>query len=98
VYDGTAVLGLNNPKFVGYTLPRTTATLGDVSFVGTADFHLTASSPAAGKGNITFNPLTTLQGYYDVIVPVDPNFGSSEITAPGKDIGAFQLDGTGNKH
>jgi len=98
VYDGTAVLGLNNPKFVGYSLPRTTPTLGDVSFVGTADFHLTATSPAAGKGNTTFVPLTSIQGYYDIIVPVDPNFGSSEITPPGKDIGAFQLDGSGNKH
>jgi len=98
VYDGTAVLHLNNPKFVNYTLPRITANLGDVSFVGTADFHLTASSPAAGKGNTSFLPLTSITGYYDIIVPVDPNFGSSEITPPGKDIGAFQLDGTGNRH
>jgi hypothetical protein len=97
-YDGTSVLGVNNPTFAGFTLPRTTAHLGDVCFVGGADFHLTASSPANGKGTTVIRPLTAPGGFANTVVPVDAFFGSSEITAPGKDIGAFQRDGTGNKH
>jgi hypothetical protein len=90
VYDGSAAVGKNNPQFVNFPLPQTTAKLGDVSFVGTFDFHLKTGSPAVSKGYTGFEPLK--------VVPVDPNFGSSEITPPGKDIGAFQTDGTGNKH
>jgi hypothetical protein len=90
VYDGSAIVGKNNPQFVNFSLPQTTAKLGDVSFVGAFDFHLKSVSPAISKGYTGFDPLK--------VVPVHPNFGSSEITAPGKDIGAFQADGTGNKH
>jgi len=92
VYDGSSVVGKNNPLFVGFTLPRNTAfNLGDISFVGTSDFHLQATSPAIGKGFTGFTPVETG-------IPVDKNFGSSEILAPGKDVGAFQSDKTGNQH
>jgi hypothetical protein len=89
-YDGSAVVGKNNPQFVNFPLPQTTRRLGDVSFVGGYNFRLQPASPAAGKGTTAFTPLT--------VIPVDPRFGSSEITPPGKDMGAYQLDGTGNKH
>lgn len=90
VYDGTAVVGKNNPLFVGFTLPQTTTNIADFSFVGTADFHLQGGSPAIGKGFTGFTPLA--------VVPISANFGATEITAPGADIGAFQRNGTGNKH
>jgi hypothetical protein len=91
VYDGSKAIGKNNPNFVGFLLPRsTTYKLGDISTVGNSDFHLKSGSPALNVGYIGFDPLK--------VVPVDPIFGSSEITAPGKDMGAFQSDGSGNQH
>ncbi|WP_143306947.1 hypothetical protein [Chitinophaga vietnamensis] len=56
---------------------------------GTSNYRIKASSPAAGKGNITFSPLrtTTLTGEY-----------AADVMAPGKDLGAYQVDGSGNQH
>jgi len=88
MYDGTSLVGQNNPKFVNYSLPN--LNFMNQASVDAFDFHLQASSPAAGKGLTTFSPITN--------VPVDKNFGSSGITPPGKDIGCYQLDGTGNQH
>ncbi|WP_354359566.1 hypothetical protein [Pedobacter sp. UYP30] len=89
IYNGAAVVGKNDPMFVNYSLPQTN--FKKIASVGVYDFHLKSNSPCAGKG--LTSALTALN-----VVPVDPNFGSSEITPPGKDIGAFQLDGTGNQH
>ena len=88
IYDGSSLVGKNNPLFVNYPLPN-------LNFVNQAsvdgfDFHLQANSPAVGKG---FNGFSAIAN-----VPVDPNFGSSGITGPGKDIGCYQQDGTGNRH
>lgn len=87
-YDGTSLVGQNNPMFVNYPLPN-------LNFVNQAsvdafNFHLQAGSPAVGKGYTGFTAIAN--------VPVDPNFGSSGITPPGKDIGCYQADGTGNQH
>ncbi|MEI7525085.1 MAG: hypothetical protein WCJ95_12185 [Mariniphaga sp.] len=87
-YDGSSLVGQNNPKFVNYTLPN--MNFASQASVDGFDFHLQASSPAAGKGLTTFSPIEN--------VPVNKNFGSTEITPPGKDIGCYQLDGTGNQH
>ena len=87
-YDGTALVGQNNPKFVNYPLPNLNY-LNQAS-VDAFDFHLQANSPAIGKGYTAFAPI--------VNVPIDKTFGSSGITPPGKDIGCFQMDGTGNQH
>jgi hypothetical protein len=87
-YDGTSLVGQNNPKFVNYPLPATNY-LTQASIDG-YDFHLASGSPAIGKGYKAFAPLTT--------VPVDPNFGSTEITLPGTDFGCYQADGSGNQH
>lgn len=88
IYDGTSVVGKNDPMFVNYPLPQ--SNFKKIAAVGSYDFHLTSGSPCVGKGTTAFTPL--------VVVPVDPDFGSTEITPPGKDIGAFQLDGSGNHH
>jgi hypothetical protein len=88
-YDGTSLVGTNNPKFMNYPLPNTNFV--NQASVDAFDFHLQASSPAVGKGYTGFSPITAG-------IPIDPNFGSSGITPPGKDIGCFQQDGTGNQH
>jgi len=43
-----------------------------------------------GKGYTGFSPYA--------VVKLDKTFGVTEITPPGKDIGAYQTNGTGNKH
>lgn len=90
VYDGSAVVGKNNPLFVNFPLPQTNKRMGDVSFVGSYNFRLQATSPAIGKGYTGFTPLN--------VVPVNANFGATVLTPPNKDIGAFPSDNTGNKH
>ena len=89
-YDGSAIVGKNNPSFVNFPLPQTTKKMGDVSFVGTFNFRLQSTSPAIGKGYTGFSPLN--------VVPVNANFGATVLTPPNKDIGAYPSDGTGNKH
>ncbi|MEI6408850.1 MAG: hypothetical protein WCR52_05680 [Bacteroidota bacterium] len=87
-YDGTSLVGKNDPLFVNYPLPN--LNYQTQASIDGFDFHLKSSSPAIGKGYQGFAPLT--------LVPVDPNFGSSGITGPGKDLGCYQADGSGNKH
>ena len=90
VYDGTAILGKNNPMFVSFSFPATAKKLGDVSFVGTFNFRLQSTSPAIGKGYTGFTPMA--------VVPVDAKFGATEITLPSADMGAYPTSGKGNKH
>ncbi|GAB4043286.1 hypothetical protein [Spirosoma jeollabukense] len=91
VYDGSAVVQKNNPQFVNFPLPYVaTKKISDVTYVGTWNFRLLSTSPAIGKGTTSFSPLT--------VVPVSPNFGSSEITPPSTDIGAYPSNGKGNLH
>lgn len=87
-YDGTSLVGKNDPKFVNYPLPNTNY-VTQASIDG-FDFHLSSSSPAIGKGYKGFTPIAN--------VPLDANFGSSGITPPGSDLGCFQVDGSGNQH
>jgi len=90
VYDGTPLVGLNNPQFVNYTLPN--LNFATQASVDSYDFHLKSNSPAIGKGTTTaFTPITTG-------IPVNANFGATEITAPGADMGCYQSNGTGNHH
>ncbi len=88
-YDGSSLVGKNDPQFANYTLPN--LNFASQASVDGYDFHLKSSSPAIGKAYQGFTPVTAG-------IPVDPNFGSSGITPPGKDIGAYQADGTGNQH
>ncbi len=92
VYDGSSLVGKNNPMFQNFPLPAAAGSWITQCSVDGYNFRLQSGSPAAGKGTTTaFKPITTG-------IPVDANFGSSGITLPGKDIGAYQLDGTGNQH
>jgi hypothetical protein len=85
-----AILGANNPQFVNGPCPMPAGrNLRDISIVGNYDFHLKPISPCIGKGFIGFSPRAD--------VPVDLRYGATEITPPGKDIGAFQLNGFGNQ-
>ena len=89
IYDGSSLVGKNNPMFKNYTLPN--YNFKTQCSVDGYDFHLQTGSPALGKGTTTaFSPVAN--------VPVDANFGSSGVTPPGKDIGCYQADGTGNQH
>ena len=86
-----AVLGANDPQFVNAPIPMPAGLrLADISFVGAYNFRLKATSPCVGKGYTDFSPRTD--------VPVDAKYGVTEITPPGKDLGAYQLNGSGNQH
>ncbi|OKS87127.1 hypothetical protein [Mucilaginibacter polytrichastri] len=90
----------NNPMFYGYDVNQYnfTANPGPISAtlqpyaviaIGTGNFKLQASSPGLGKGKTDFSPLAS--------VKTTGTYGTT-ITLPGKDIGAYQNDGTGNQH
>ena len=90
-YDGSGALQKINPLFINYPLPVTGGyRLQDISAVGSFKFSLQSTSPCIGKGFTGFVPLST--------VPVDEMYGVTEFTQPGKDIGCYQINGTGNKH
>jgi hypothetical protein len=87
-YNGTPLVGLNNPQFVNYPLPN--MNFQTQASVDGFDFHLKATSPALGKGYTGFT--------IPVNIPIDANFGATAAVKPGKDIGCYQADGSGNQH
>jgi Fe-S cluster assembly iron-binding protein IscA len=87
-YDGSSLVGKNNPMFVNYPLPN--MNFQTQASVDGYDFHLQSSSPALGKGYTGFTVALNL--------PVDANFGATAAVTPGKDIGCYQADGSGNLH
>ncbi len=94
VYDGSSLVGKNNPMFVNYPLPAANDFWITQASVDNFNFHLQPASPAAGKGTTDATKIAPIIAG----IPVDPTFGSSGITLPGKDMGCYQLDGTGNQH
>ncbi|QEM09654.1 hypothetical protein [Mucilaginibacter rubeus] len=90
IYDGSDVVQKNNPMFLNFPLPTVGHPLYQYSAIGNFNFHLLASSPLIGKGNTTIKPLIT--------VPLDKIYGLSDATLPGTDLGAYQLNGSGNQH
>lgn len=83
--------GANNPLFVGYALPVTFGiNFIEADYAGTYNFHLSSGSPAIGKAYTGFSAYGS--------VKVDPTFGVTALTQPGKDFGCYQTDGTGNQH
>ncbi|NML41739.1 hypothetical protein HHL17_31425 [Chitinophaga sp. G-6-1-13] len=56
---------------------------------GTSNFRVKPTSPAVGKGNSQFAPMniTTIK-----------TEAAADVMRPGKDIGAYQQDGSGNQH
>jgi hypothetical protein len=101
IYNGTQVVGQNDPQFVNFPVKQNRA-LGSVAYAKGFDFRLKSTSPAIGKGFTGFTPLadgiTFGADKVTYKIKVDPKFGATEITLPGKDIGAYQADGTGNQH
>lgn len=86
-----SLLGSNDPQFIKGPVPMPAGLqLRDIAFVGNYNFALKPTSPCIGKGYTGFSARAD--------VPVDLIYGATEITAPGKDIGAFQSNGTGNHH
>ena len=90
VYTAPAtILGANNPGFISFPLPQ--SQYQKIAYAQGFDFHLAASSHAAGKE--TTSTLTALG-----LVPVGKNYGASQITQPGADAGCYQLNAIGNHH
>ena len=83
-----SIVSANNPQFKSFSLPNYNYINTD--YMAGFDLHLQASSPAVGKGNATVAPMA--------LVPLNPTYGATEITAPGTDIGAYQTNGKGNQH
>lgn len=86
-----SLLGTNDPQFINGPVPMPAGlNLRDISTVGSYNFRLKTTSPCANKGYTAFAPRTD--------VPVDPIRGVTELTPPGKDLGAYQINGSGNQH
>jgi len=89
-YDASSVVGKNNPMFVNFPLPEVGIShLYDISYVGSFNFKLQAGSPALGKGYTGFSALNVTKAKSPF---------AAIITQPGKDIGCYQSDGSGNQH
>lgn len=87
----SSILGKNNPMFINGPVPLPAGySLKDVVVQGSYNFGLKPGSPCIGAGFTGFTPKS--------VVPIDPKYGATELTAPGKDIGAYQSNGTGNQH
>ncbi len=93
VYNGTALLGKNNPQFLNFPLPAPVKRLADVNTVGTYNFRLGPGSPAVGRGYVGFQPLVTSPA-----IPINPVYGATAITPPSADLGAYPINGSGNQH
>ncbi len=86
-----AILSANNPQFINGPAPLPAGLrLRDINTIGNYNFALKLSSPCVGKGYVSFGAKAE--------VPVDAKFGVTELTPPGRDIGAYQTNGTGNQH
>jgi hypothetical protein len=84
-------IGINNPQFINGPIPLPAgARLSQIVTVGTYNFNLKLNSGYVGKGFTGFSPRGD--------VPIDPIYGVTELTPPGRDIGAYQTNGTGNQH
>lgn len=92
VYTAPAsVVGANNPQFINAPVPLPSGLkLADISVVGNYNFALSSKSPCINAGFTGFAPRAD--------VTVDLKYGATEITPPGKDIGAYQSNGRGNQH
>jgi hypothetical protein len=92
-YDASALAGANNPMFVGFPLPEQGIShLSDINYVGSFNFKLQASSPCVGKGKTSFTPLNSTAA-----TVTNANYRAVQ-TAPGVDLGCYQINGTGNQH
>ena len=87
----SSIVGANDPQFINGPVPLPAGLrLRDIAVVGNFNFALKSTSPCIGAGFVGFSPKAD--------VPVDIRYGATEITPPGKDMGAFQSNGRGNQH
>jgi hypothetical protein len=90
-YDGTKAVQAIDPQFYNYPLPvQGGYAAQDITAIGNFKFTLKSTSPCIGKGFTNFKPMK--------VVPVDVKYGITSYSEPGKDIGCYQFDGTGNQH
>ena len=86
-----AILASNNPQFINAPVPLPPGLkMRDIAVVGNYNFALKVNSPCINAGFTGFSPRAD--------VPVSLKYGASEITPPGKDIGAYQSNGRGNQY
>ncbi|HSC36587.1 MAG TPA: hypothetical protein VLD19_01900 [Chitinophagaceae bacterium] len=86
-----SLVGANNPQFINAPVPLPAGyKLADVVVTGNYNFRLKQTSPCVGAGYTGFKPRGD--------VPIDPKYGVTELTPPGKDLGAYQISGVGNQH
>jgi hypothetical protein len=90
-YNAAALAGQGNPMFVNFPLPEPGIMhLSDISYVGNYNFRLQSGSPCLNHGYTSFSPL-------NATTVTNPHFAAT-ITPPGRDIGCYQSDGSGNQH
>jgi hypothetical protein len=111
-HDLYGAKGANDPKFVNYNVNQFDYSLPNhqwpisaanetnaINEVGSSDFHITTSSPGVGKGVQTLSAAAVAGG---VVIPMKAVTATGPYAPTyvglGKDIGAYQLDGTGNAH
>jgi len=103
----TAAAGANKPMFKNFPLPQPVANgygLGSISSLETGvavtgsnyDFHLQAGSPAIGQGFTSFQPFANVANPVTADV-TNPNYAPI-VSAPGVDIGCYQVNNSGNQH
>jgi len=76
---------------MNYGTGTVSSLLATMAFVGDYDFHLQPSSPCNGRGTTNFT-------ISNAVTKVDLNYGASEISVPGTDIGCYQSNGRGLQH
>lgn len=87
-YDGTNMIGINAPSFDNFILPN--PNFREIDYVTGYDFHLQGNSPDFGKGYTGFQPMA--------VVPLDPDYGATNIQEPNADLGCYSSNGNGNLH
>lgn len=89
-YNAPSLVSQNNPQFVNFPLP-VTGVVSLYNFAGNYNFRLSSNSPAIGKGFTGFSPLNATSA-------VNRSDLKATVTPPSVDLGAYPVDGTGNKH
>ncbi|MBC7721467.1 MAG: hypothetical protein H7068_05540 [Pedobacter sp.] len=90
-YDGASAVQKGNPLFFNYPLPLTGGyRLQDIVAIGNFKFTLQPNSPCIGKAYTGFTPFQ--------VVATDPIYGVTDFSQPGRDMGCYQSNGTGNQH
>ncbi len=99
VANAMKAVGVDNPKFVGYTLPQ--PDFQSIAYATGWNFNLSTGSPAIGAGTTNFTLYSPVNGATTgagAKVPQDPNYGYTTLNLPSVDLGAYPTNGNGNQH